>query len=188
LLVRVKAQEREAWYRLVQLYTPMVYSWCRRARLQAADAADVGQVVFKTVWQKINDFHRLGPRDSFRGWLRAITHSKIVDFHRQRLNEVVAQADSEEMTLMEQAPAPELPDPDPETDGAEATLLYHRAITLVRDDFEEKTWLAFRTVVMDGRTPEDAACALDMTVNAVYLAKSHVLKRLREEFGDLIET
>jgi RNA polymerase sigma-70 factor (ECF subfamily) len=187
-LVRVKAQEREAWYRLVQLYTPLVYSWCRRAQLQEADACDVGQEVFKAIWRKIHDFRRHGPEGTFRGWLRVISRSKIADFHRRRLAEEVGEGGSDALTLTQQAPAPELPDPDPESDRAEATLLYHQAIALIRNEFGEKTWLAFHSVVMDGRTPADAACALDMTVNAVHLAKSRVLKRLREEFKDLIET
>ena len=188
LLVRVKAQEREAWYRRVQLYTPLVYCWCRRAGLQAADAGDVGQEVFKAIWRKIHDFHRRGPEDTFRGWLRVIARHKIADFHRCRGNEVAGQADSDGLTLVERAPASELLETDPDTESAEATLLYHQAIALIRNEFEEKTWLAFRTVVMDGRTPAEAACALGMTINAVHLAKSRVLKRLRQEFEDLIET
>ena len=42
-------------------------------------------------------------------------------------------------------------------------------------------------VTVEGRLPADAAAALGTTPGAVYIAKSRVLKRLRDEFGDLIE-
>ena len=38
LLVRLKSENPEAWRRLADLYGPVVYEWCRRAGLQAADA------------------------------------------------------------------------------------------------------------------------------------------------------
>jgi RNA polymerase sigma-70 factor (ECF subfamily) len=43
LVEQVKANEATAWRRLAALYTPLVYSWARRAGLQAEDAADVVQ-------------------------------------------------------------------------------------------------------------------------------------------------
>lgn len=39
---------------------------------------------------------------------------------------------------------------------------------------------------MEDRHPKDVAEELDMTVGAVYKAKSRVSRRLREEFGDLL--
>ena len=43
LLVRAGNDEQAAWDRLVKLYAPLVYSWCRAAGLQPADVADVAQ-------------------------------------------------------------------------------------------------------------------------------------------------
>src|SRR5262245_29431146 len=58
LLERVRAQDQEAWQRLVHLYSPLVYGWCRRSGLQDADAADVGQEVFRDVAGAIAGFRR----------------------------------------------------------------------------------------------------------------------------------
>ena len=52
LLVRVKAQDQQAWRQFVHLYSPLVYHWCRRVGLQQADASDVGQEVFKALTQR----------------------------------------------------------------------------------------------------------------------------------------
>jgi RNA polymerase sigma-70 factor (ECF subfamily) len=57
----------------------------------------------------------------------------------------------------------------------------------VRSEFESHTWDAFWQVAVGGRAPADVAVTLRISVNAVYLAKSRVLKRLREEFAALIE-
>lgn len=66
-------------------------------------------------------------------------------------------------------------------------VLHRRVVELVRDEFELRTWQAFWKVIVEGKTPKDAAADLGMTVNAVYLAKSRVLHRLREEFAALAE-
>ncbi len=191
LLVRVKAQDRTAWDRLVHLYAPLVYMWCARTGLQEADALDVGQEVFQAVWSHIPGFQRQQPGDSFRGWLRIITRNKITDFHRRNRAEKEAREEGrfhEAVTLTEPAPLRELSDPDPDEDGAEASLIYQRAAELIRAEFQEKTWLAFEEVVIKGQTPADTARALQMSTNAVYLAKARVLKRLREEFEDLMDS
>ena len=187
LLVRVQAQERSAWERLVHLYTPLVCAWCRRAGLQDADALDVGQEVFQAVWQTIASFRRDRAGDTFRGWLRIIVRHKITDHYRRKTVETAARGGSDALTLLQQQAAPELPEPDPEQDQAEASLICHRAIDLIQREFTETSWQAFQAVVLKGQKPADVAAMLHMSVNAVYLAKGRILRRLREEFQDLIE-
>jgi RNA polymerase sigma-70 factor (ECF subfamily) len=58
---------------------------------------------------------------------------------------------------------------------------------LIRPQFEEKTWKAFRRVVLDGLKPAAVAQELGMSVNAVLLAKSRVLSRLRQEMRGLTD-
>src|SRR4051812_26178360 len=84
LLIRVKAKDQEAWRRLVHLYSPLVHRWCRRCGLQEADTADVAQDVFRTVAESIDGFHHDQSGDSFRGWLRAVTRTRLLDFLRRK--------------------------------------------------------------------------------------------------------
>ena len=53
----------------------------------------------------------------------------------------------------------------------------------MRGEFAEKVWQAFYSVTVENRTAAEVATALGISRNEVYLAKSRVLKRLREEFG-----
>ena len=84
LLIRVKAKDEEAWRRLVHLYSPLVHHWCHRSGLQEADTADVAQDVFRTVAELIDGFHHDRSGDSFRGWLRTVTRSRLLDFLRRK--------------------------------------------------------------------------------------------------------
>jgi RNA polymerase sigma-70 factor (ECF subfamily) len=185
LLARVRAQDPAAWGRLVSLCSPLVYHWCRQSGLQAADAADVGQEVFKAVFRSVQQFRKDRTADTFRGWLRTITQNKIRDHFRKKHAEVSAAGGSEALKHLAQVPALELEDSaDP---AGEDAALYRRALDLIRNDFENRTWQAFLNVAVERRPPADVARELNMTVNAVYLAKSHVLRRVREEFADLLD-
>src|SRR5438067_2522351 len=61
LLLRVQANQAGAWERLVELYAPLVYHWCRRAQLGPEDTADLFQEVFRAVAGHIAEFRRDGP-------------------------------------------------------------------------------------------------------------------------------
>jgi RNA polymerase sigma-70 factor (ECF subfamily) len=65
--------------------------------------------------------------------------------------------------------------------------LFHQALGLIRDEFEQRTWQAFWRMAVDNRTSAEVAGELGMTTNAVRMAKSRVLRRLREELGELVQ-
>ena len=63
-----------------------------------------------------------------------------------------------------------------------ARLLEH-----IRPDFEPATWRAFEAVMLRGERPAEAAGRLGVSVNAVLLAKSRVLARLRQVGAGLVD-
>ena len=184
LLVRLKGGDSNAWERLVSLYSRLVFSWCRRAGFQDADCADITQEVFKSVASNIDSFERR-ETGSFRKWLFTITRSKCADFLRNRgeaesgaggtdaLKRLAEVADSEANELVE-------------TGSAESP--YAQVLKIAQAYFEDQTWQAFWRVTIQQEKTSDVAASLGITVNAVRKAKSRVLSRLREEFGDLLES
>src|SRR5438309_6313042 len=98
LLERVKADDAAAWDRLVGLYAPLVYRWCRRYDLPEQEVADVFQDVFQAVASHIAGFRRERPGDTFRGWLRTITRNKVHD-HLRKLRREPAGAGGTEAHL-----------------------------------------------------------------------------------------
>jgi RNA polymerase sigma-70 factor (ECF subfamily) len=180
------AHDPAAWDRLVTLYAPLVWHWCRQMGLATQDAADIAQEVFQAVAVHFDKFHHDRPGDTFRGWLRIITRNKIRDHHRKRQHEPHAAGGTEaKVWWAGVADAAESSNDEPVSSTAADQLLFRRALDLIQGYFEEKTWRAFWRVVVDGRTPQETAAELGMTSAAVRVAKCRVLQRLRKELGDI---
>jgi RNA polymerase sigma-70 factor (ECF subfamily) len=60
-------------------------------------------------------------------------------------------------------------------------------MALVQPDFSPTTWEAFRQFAQAGRPAAQVAEELGLSVNAVLQAKSRILRRLREEAGNLLD-
>jgi RNA polymerase sigma-70 factor, ECF subfamily len=177
--VRDTADET-AWKRFVQLYTPLLYHWGRRLGLKAPDAADLVQDVFAVLVLKLPEF-RYDPQRSFRAWLRTVALNKWRDNGRRRL---VSPLEENNGGL----PEPAGPDGARDFEKAE----YHKylsihALRVMQAEFRPTTWKACWEHVVVGRPAAEVAAELGVTVNAVYLAKSHVLSRLRQEMAGLLD-
>ncbi|MEQ8789297.1 MAG: sigma-70 family RNA polymerase sigma factor [Pirellulaceae bacterium] len=184
LLEKIRLQDRQAWERLVDVYSPLVYWWCKRRGLKPADAADIGQEVFLAVARFVDGFQRETPQDTFRGWLRRITDNKINDRFRRTSGEAIAVGGSDARTEIEQIPF----DAPPEVAQAEEVgILASQIIELVRGEFSEQDWQAFSQNVLENQAAAEVAQQLGITRNQVYLAKSRILRRLRDEFGDAFD-
>lgn len=147
------------------------------------DAADVFQDVFQSVAAHLGGFRRDRAGDTFRGWLRTITRNKVNDHFRRRDREPLGVGGSEARDRLAEVPGTVPPD-EPSDDPAERELL-HRALAMIRGEFEPRTWQAFWQTTVEGRLTADVAAELGMTPGAVRVAKSRVLHRLRSDLGDL---
>ena len=182
LVGRVQANEEEAWQRLVDLYGPLIFSWGCRSGLCGEDAADVMQEVFASVAQAIRRFDPAG-RGRFRGWLWTITRNKIRDYYRRMSAEPEGRGG--DTALRELAELPEEWDDDAsDATRHEVRALYHRALELIRNDFQQQTWQAFWLSVIEEQPTAEIAHQLCLSENSVRQAKSRVLRRLRAELGD----
>jgi RNA polymerase sigma-70 factor (ECF subfamily) len=184
LLERARANDSAAWERLLHLYRPLVLHWCVRSGVTGADADDVIQEVFAAVVSGLGRFHRDHEGDTFRGWLRGITRNKLLHHQERRRSQPVAQGGTEANLRMHKQPTPLLESPDPPEEGRE---LYRRALELLRNEFEPTHWQAFWRTAVDGLTATAVAAELGINPAAVRQAKSRVLRRLREEMGDVLE-
>lgn len=186
LINRVRARDPEAWARFATLYGPLVYHWCRRSRLQAADAADVVQEVLGGVASHIDGFDHGAPGATFRGWLWTITRNKICDHFRRREGRPSAEGGTTAYQRLQQTP--QIPEPPSETSPQDDEgILRQGLLEMVRAEFEEQTWRAFWRVTVDEQSAADVADELGTTIDAVYQAKSRVLRRLRQQSEGLLE-
>jgi RNA polymerase sigma-70 factor (ECF subfamily) len=171
--------EREAWPRFVELYTPLLYGWARRAGLRQDDAADLVQDVFLLLVRKLPEF-TYDRHKTFRGWLRTVTLNKWREFYRRGQHE--PQANGTNLAAL------------PAADQAEALWetehrrhLVRRALEIMQSDFQPATWKACWRVVVDGCSAAEAAGELGLTVGAVHAARFRVLARLRQELQGLLD-
>jgi RNA polymerase sigma-70 factor (ECF subfamily) len=181
LLERLRGQSGQAnWNQFVALYVPLLYRWARGLGLQEADAGDLVQDVLVLLIRKLPEF-RYDPGKSFRAWLRTLAHNCWRDRQRRRatrpLDPLVAEKD----------------EPVAQDDAAVfaeeeyRSCLVRRALELMRVEFRATTWKACWENVVAGKSAAEVAAELGITPGAVYVARSRVLARLREELRDLIE-
>lgn len=169
-----------AWSRFVELYTPLLCYWARQLHLQDADVADLVQDVFAILLTELQHFEQR-PGQRFRGWLWTLMRNKWREKQRRRSGRP-PEADIDVAQLAG-------PDDIDAVDEAEyQRYLVDRALQLMQADFEPATWKACWECVVVGRSSADVAAELGITVNAVKLARSRVLRRLREELAGFLDT
>lgn len=176
LLTRLRqAPESGAWSRFVDLYSPLLFAWTARLGLSDHDAADLVQDVFAALVEAMPRF-RYDPDGSFRAWLKTV----LLNRWRERLRKVKPEQLTE---LTEVAGADPIGDLEEEE---YRRYVVQQALRIMRADFATETWQACWAFVVEGQPAQEVAAALGLTVNAVYLAKSRVLRRLREELVGLL--
>jgi RNA polymerase sigma-70 factor (ECF subfamily) len=186
LLDRLRDSPDDAsWLRLVDLYAPVIQAWLRRQGLQPADADDLAQDVLAVLVRELPGFQHRGA-GAFRSWLRTITVNRLRSFCRTRQSRPDATGDSDFLRRLK-----ELEDPHSELsrlwDQEHEQHVLRRALELIAPEFTQSTWRAFRRVMIEGAAVAAVAAELGLSVNAVFIAKSRVLSRLRTEVRGLIE-
>jgi len=183
LIAGARSGRPEAWDRLTRLYGPLVYGWARKAGLQEQDAADVMQEVFRKVHGALGRFEHEKPTKRFRAWLRTITRNEILQHFRRQADRPQARGGTDAQQALQQISEQFVEEPEESQEDQQARLA-HRALELIRGEFEPRTWQAFLDFTMTNRSAADVADELGMSQQSVYQAKHRILKRLHEMLAD----
>ena len=186
LLQRLLDNEPEAWRTMVQLYTPLIWHWCARGGVRGADAEDVVQEVLRVTASRLDKFRRERQGDSFRGWLRGITRNILLQHFRRADRQPRASGGTDALARLQDVAEAEPPEADEDDSPSELEALRRRALELVRGQVAERTWRGFWLTAIEGHAPVEVAASLGVSPTAVRMAKSRVLRRLKEQFGELI--
>lgn len=186
LLHRLKeSSDDEAWRRFVGLYEPLIHQWLRQATRQENDLENIVQDVLLTVFQKIGDFSHSERPGAFRSWLRTITVNRLRLMWRQR--RPVSETDQTELF----GRLDQLADSDSELslqwDRDHDAHVARQLLLQMEAEFAPATWQAFRRQVVEGAAAQQTAQEMGLSVNAVLIAKSRVLKRLRQVSMGLLD-
>jgi RNA polymerase sigma factor (sigma-70 family) len=187
LLIRLQdPSDQEAWQLFVDLYAPLIYGFLRKRGLQDADAADLMQEVLRSLAVSMARLNYDPRRGTFRGWLYTVTRNKLSNFLGKRNNRERGSGDSGVQAQLEQEAGA-----DPEASELWEQEYQRRAFAWaaeqVREEFQESTWHAFWLTAVEGQEVRAVSAQLGLSPGAIYVAKSRVLARLREQV-QLIET
>lgn len=170
--------EQEVWQRFVDLYTPLLYHWGRQLQLQESDVSDLVQDVLVLLVQKLPEF-TYNPDNSFRAWLHTVLMNPWRTRLRRQTPRAIGSEALEELTVADGALA-----------FAEAEYrhaLSQCALQLMKAEFLPTTWQACWEQVVNERPAAEVAAELGISEGAAYVAKSRVLRRLRQELDGLLD-
>lgn len=162
----------------------MIRAWLLQTPGLAADCDDLAQEVLIVVARELPNFRR--QRDgSFRTWLRRVAVNRVRSWRQARARGPTTNLDPTDQLLAQ------LDDPSSklsaEWDREHDRFVFDKLLAVVRPGCEPATWQAFQLFAIEGRSAAETAAQTGLTENAVMLAKSRILKRLRLEAAGLID-
>ena len=182
LLERLQSEtNEESWRRLHDLYAPLIRRWLSDPALKS-DIDDLTQDVLAILIRELPRFRRQRT-GSFRAWAKTITVNCIRQHWRSRRTK---NANLEPPVILDQLqdPASEL---NRRWDKEHDEFIVNGLLEQIRPEFSAVHWKVFCRLALGGATAAKAAAEFEISVNAVLLVKSRVLKRLREEGRGLID-
>jgi RNA polymerase sigma-70 factor (ECF subfamily) len=183
LLLRAQGGEQAAWKDLAELYRPLLHSWLRRQGAPASDLDDLTQEVLLSVVRSLPSFSHSGQAGAFRSWLRAIACNRASDYWKARRREPASTDPAAALAQVE--------DPDSELsrqwEREHDQYVLRCLLELVEQEFEPTTLRAFRRLALEGASGAEVAAELGLSVGAIYVAKSRVLRRIHELAEGLID-
>lgn len=184
LLIGIRdPRDRIAWGQFVQIYAPLIHAYGLHCGLQDCDGADLTQEVLRRVARSAPDFQYDPAKGSFRGWLHTVTRNALRRMGERKARQANGTGDTEVRHVLEQQP-------DPATDEEHWRReyqwnLFQWAAEKVRVEFRESTWQAFWQTAVLGKDIDQIAAELGVSPGAVYIARSRVTARIRQETQDL---
>lgn len=174
-----------AWDEFVELYAPAIYRTARNLGLQAADADDVVQEVLSAVARSVSDWIDRHDRGPFRAWLFRMARNKAIDYLTRRKHRIWAIGGEEAARRLNEVAA--AADISSQFDAEICREIFGRAAELVRSKVSETTWQSFHRTTILGQPIQEVASLLGVSAGSIYIARSRVMKRLRETVKSLEE-
>ena len=102
LLLRIRnPQDTDAWDAFLDIYTPVVRTYCFQRRLQEADVSDIVQDVMSRVVKLIRDFDYDPAKGKFRAWFGTITANRIKTVINRKSRTETAQGETDSPSPLE---------------------------------------------------------------------------------------
>lgn len=186
LLESVKAGSHEAWERMDAIYRPFLRGWFRYRAIPVDLADDLTQQVLLVFSRELQNFEHSGRTGALRSWLRQAAVFQEKAYWRKRSTRENAVGGTDFHTQLE-----ELEDQDHRLaeywDQQHDRFVLQKLLDDISPEFEPNSLAAFRRFALEGEAVETVAGDLAMSPGAIYVAKSRILRRLRQEAEGLVD-
>lgn len=166
------------WKRFSDHFYPVIFAFSKSMGLSTADAEDVTQdtiIQFLRLY-RAGKFHR--QKGHLSHWVFGVARNVIRDFIKKKPPERNV-SDSNTRTSFWASIQDDKAMQHTWTVQWQRSVL-DRCLSKVRSEVDPKTYRAFEMYAMDQQPVEQVCNTLDMTPNAVYVAKNRVLTKIRE--------
>ena len=185
LIDRLKANKKGAWEEFEELYGPYICGWAKKFGHKDSDIEDVVQEVLIQVYKYIQQFEYDATKSGFRGWLFRVIRTKSADQWKNQQKAGTAGKDSVFWEMLGNKAAYEVFIKTIEKCMDQEIL--NLAMNIVRQEFEERSWLAFYLTKHEQQPPSEVAEQLGMGMDALYQNRRRVLNRLKEVVARLLQ-
>ena len=180
------SNRESAWQALADIYQPLIGNWLGRLSAPRSSVDDIVQEVLLVVMKKLAQFEHNGRKGAFRTWLRLIAVNCLRDFRKSKQGvQLLGEHDGliQELKDLEDPESSLTKQWDREHDIHVTQQLMNR----IRPEFEKLSWRAFEMVALEQLSVVEVSKKLGVSTNAIYIAKSRILGRLRIEAADLLD-
>ena len=171
-------EDQESWSEFVEIYGPLIHRFALSRGAHRDAAPDITQEVLRNVAKAMQGFEYDPSKGTFRGWLFTAIRREIGKVAKKAARSPPNANAVDPSQLLDQLPdAREVQAWDLDYQRR----LVHWTMEKIRHEFGENGWESFVATAIQGKSPDEIAKKLGVTTGAVYVAKSHVMKRLIEK-------
>lgn len=178
----------QAWSDFAETYLPLIFRWCQQLGLGADQSQDASQEVMLKLLTLIKEFHYDPERGRFRSWLKTVTTNLVRDMQRSASTGDTGSGDTKVMHILSQI--------EDSSAGTKLSEIFERqydkellemASLRIRNRVDPKNWEAWQLYAIEQQDAREVAKKLGIPVAEVYVAKSRIIKMMREEISQIEE-
>lgn len=167
-----------AWQRLHDNFYTVIVNFARHLGLSAVDAEDAAQETMLAFMEAFRQGKYRREKGHLSHWLFGVARRTIYNYRKKRRPEKQIASREGETSFWDKVPDEQA---DQHTWAAEwQQMVLKKCMERARKELNPQTFRAFELYALGKMSVEQVAQRLDMTPNAVYIAKNRVLTRLRE--------
>jgi RNA polymerase sigma-70 factor (ECF subfamily) len=190
---RVLDGDSLAWEKIVDVWTPCIFEYCRRKGIQKADAGDVVQQVMIRVFRYQENFSKQQKGHRLKAWLLMIIKQVIADYYRQFAGKNLAIGGTGIADQLKNAPdllnAPDsIDDVDNSQELFDPGLWMAKTLEMIQKEVTEQTWQIFELFKIQNLSAKEVGQRFDMKETTVRQRAHTVTQRIKREADGLFDS